>query len=298
MTAPKSSSKRAPAFSLSDFASALEAHDYNFTLGQVVSGRVIQHDPEGTYVDIGAKSLAFLPTSEVPVNSYEQLQKLLPVDSTHDFLIIREQNEDGELWLSLRRLWIMRTWIMLREYQAEAKVFECRIVGANNGGLLADVRGLRGFVPRSHLIDKDDPQELVGKTLSVVVLDLDEQRNRLILSHRQAVRSATLSHIARGQIISGVVSSIRPFGVFVSFQGVSGLLHLKEISQKYISDLSSLFQEGEEIKAVVLDVDETKHRISLSTKLFELHAGEILENKQQVFANAEERLAKNWGGGA
>jgi len=150
-------------------------------------------------------------------------------------------------------------------------------------------------VPRSHLIDKDDPQSLVGKVLSVVVLDLDEQRNRIILSHRQALRTAAFAHIARGQIITGVVSSIRPFGVFVEFQGLSGLLHLKEISQKYISDLSSVFQEGEELKAVVLDIDESKHRISLSTKVFELHAGEILENKQAVFATAEERLAKNMG---
>ncbi len=290
-----STKKNFPAFSMSDFASALEAHDYNFATGQVVSGKVVLHDSDGTYVDIGAKSLAFLPTVEAPVNSYEHLIKLLPPDSVHEFLIIREQNEDGEVRLSLRRLKLMRTWSMLREYQAEAKVFECRVAGVNNGGLIVDVRGLRGFVPRSHLIDKDDPQSLVGKMLSVVVLDLDEQRNRIILSHRQALRTAAFSHIARGQLITGVISSIRPFGVFVDFQGLSGLLHLKEISQKYISDLSSVFQEGEELKAVVLDVDESKHRISLSTKVFELHAGEILENKQAVFATAEERLAKNMG---
>jgi small subunit ribosomal protein S1 len=285
--------KSNPSFSLDDFASALDDHDYTFTTGQVVSGKIVQHESDGSYVDIGAKSLAFLPTEEAPVNSFEELVKRLPPDSVHEFLIIRDQNEDGEVRLSLRRLRLMRTWEMLREYQANAQAFDCRVAGVNNGGLLVEVRGLRGFIPRSHLADRSDPQLLVGKTLSVVVIDIDEQRNRVILSHRQAVRTSAFASIAKGQLVTGTISSIRPFGVFVDFQGLSGLLHLKEISQKYVSDIQGIFQEGETITAVVLDVDQSRHRISLSTKILELHPGEILENKAQIFAEANDRLEKN-----
>jgi small subunit ribosomal protein S1 len=288
-----SAKKNSPSFSLDDFASALNEHDYCFTMGQVVSGKVIQHETEGTYVDIGAKSLALMPTEEAPVNSFEELVKKYPPDSVHEFLIIKEQNEDGEVRLSLRRLRIMRTWEKLKEYQETNQVFDCRVASVNNGGLLVDVKGLRGFVPRSHLADRSDPQTLVGKSLPVVVLDLDEQRNRVILSHRQAVRTSAFAQVAKGQLITGTVSSIRPFGVFVDFNGLSGLLHLKEISQKYVNDIQGLFKEGEAVTAVVLDVDESRHRISLSTKILELHPGELLEHKAEVFANAIERLEKN-----
>ncbi|MFN3926029.1 MAG: S1 RNA-binding domain-containing protein [Pseudanabaenaceae cyanobacterium] len=294
------SKKNIPSFSRDDFASALDSHDYHFTVGQVVSGKIVQHTNEGTYIDIGAKSLAFLPPEETPVSSFEELVKRFPVDSVHEFLIIREQNEDGEVRLSLKRLYVMRTWEMLKEYQEQMQVFDCKVVGVNNGGLLAEVRGLRAFIPRSHLVDATDPHSLIGKSLSVVVLDLDEQRNRVILSHRQAVRTSAFAGLFKGQLITGKIASIRPFGVFVDFNGLSGLLHLKEISQKYVSDLQRLFQEGEEITAVILDVDQSRHRITLCTKIFELHPGEILENKAKVFAEASDRLEKNisqlWAG--
>lgn len=288
-----SAKKSSPSFSIDDFASALNDHDYLFGTGQIVSGKVVQHETEGTYVDIGAKSLALLPTEEAPVNSFDELVKKLPPDSVHEFLIIKEQNEDGEVRLSLRRLRVVRTWAMLKEYQETSKVFECRVASVNNGGLLVEVKGLRGFVPRSHLADRSDPQTLVGKSLPVVVLDLDEQKNRVILSHRQAVRTSAFAQVSKGQLITGNVSSIRPFGIFVDFNGLSGLLHLKEITQKYVSDIQGLFQEGESITAVVLDVDESRHRISLSTKILELHPGELLEHRAEVFANAIERLEKN-----
>lgn len=102
-----------------------------------------------------------------------------------------------------------------------------------------------------------------------------------------------MTKIAKGQLVTGKVTNIRPFGAFVEFSGLSGLLHVKEMSQKPVSDPTRVFQLNDMIKAVIIDVDESRNRIALSTKILELHAGEMLDNSAQVFAEADERLEKN-----
>lgn len=281
-------------FSADDFANALAEHNYEFAVGQIVKGKVVSVESSGIYVDIGAKSLGFLPTEEATLSSSSRSNdETFAVGSEHDFLIISNQNADGEVKLSVRRLLFKQAWQTLRDYQAESKVFETRVIGTNSGGVTVDCIGLRGFVPRSHLSDASDLPKLVGKKLPVMILEADETRKKLVLSNRQAAKLAAMSQLAKGQLIVGRVSNIRPFGAFVEFAGVSGLLHVKEISQKPVSDPTHVFQINDTIKAVVIDVDESRDRIALSTKLLELHAGEMLDNSAQVFAEAEERLEKN-----
>jgi small subunit ribosomal protein S1 len=284
-------------FSMSDFANALAAHDYEFNVGQIVKGRVISHESTGSYIDIGAKSSGFLPIDEATVKvagvSASDLPELLPIDSDREFMIISEQDADGQIKLSIRQLQIKKAWVNLQELQAEGKPFNCRVITTNKGGVVADVQGIRGFIPRSHLIDKNNMNALIGKTLAVVLVEIDEARNKLVLSNTQAVKASAMSQLTKGQLITGTISSMRPFGAFVDFGGVTGLLHIKEISQKYIGDVNSVFTVGESIKAVVMDIDESRNRISLSTKILENHAGEFLDQREQVLAEAEQRLETN-----
>jgi small subunit ribosomal protein S1 len=284
-------------FSMSDFANALAAHDYEFNVGQVVKGKVISHESTGSYVDIGGKSPGFLPIEEASTKaagiSSSDLAELLPLESDREFMIISDQDADGQVKLSIRRLKIKQAWIDLRAMQEEKKAFNCRVITTNKGGVVADIQGIRGFIPRSHLVDKVNMGGLVGKTLSVVLVELDETRNKLVLSNSLAVKSSAMSQLAKGQLITGTISSLRPFGAFVDFGGVTGLLHIKEISQKYIGDVNSVFSTGETIKAVVMDIDESRNRISLSTKILENHAGEFLDQREQVLAEAEQRLEAN-----
>jgi small subunit ribosomal protein S1 len=280
-------------FSADDFANALAKHDYQFNRGQVVKGKIVSHDSFGTYVDIGGKSPGFLPIEEAFVSSAANLAEELPIDAEREFAIISEQDADGQVKLSIRQLKIVQAWATLRTYQEEGQTFNCRVVGTNKGGVTVDAEGIRGFIPRSHLVEKNNLAGLVGQTLPVTFVELDELRNKLILSHRLAARASAMSKISRGLLIRGTVSNLRPFGAFVDFEGVSGMLHVKEISQKYVSDINHVFQIGDEIMAVIIDVDESRGRISLSTKLLELTAGEILDNREQVFTEAEARLEKN-----
>ncbi|MBD2149971.1 S1 RNA-binding domain-containing protein [Pseudanabaena sp. FACHB-1277] len=280
-------------FSSDEFANALAEHNYEFSVGQVVKGKIISVESSGIYVDIGAKSLGFMPIDEATISGSSRATDAFPIGNEYEFLIISNQNADGEVKLSVRRLLFKQAWQTLRDYQTDSKVFETKVIGTNSGGLIVDAVGLRGFVPRSHLSNPSDLATLVGKTIPVMVLDADETRKKLVLSNRQAAKQSAMSQIAKGQLITGKVTNIRPFGAFVEFAGVSGLLHNKEISQKPVNDPTHVFQINDVIKVVVVDVDESRDRIALSTKILELHPGEMLDNSAQVFAEAEERLEKN-----
>jgi len=280
-------------FSADDFANALAEHNYEFAVGQTVKGKVVSVESSGIYVDIGAKSLGFLPIEEATLSGSSRSNDAFPIGNEYEFLIISSQNADGEVKLSVRRLLFKQAWQTLRDYQAESKVFETKVIGTNTGGVIVDSVGLRGFVPRSHLADSSDMAKLIGKFLPVMVLEADETRKKLVLSNRQAAKLAAMNQLAKGQLVNGKVTNIRPFGVFVEFSGVSGLLHVKEMSQKPVNDPTRVFQLNDMIKAVVIDIDESRNRIALSTKILELHAGEMLDNSAQVFAEADERLEKN-----
>ncbi len=285
--------KAIPAFSEDDFLQALTTHDYNFQVGQIVKGKVFQWDSRGIYVDIGGKSPGFLPMEEIVIGMEDVLEEVFPLGSEHEFLIFRDQDEDGEVKLSIRRLYAKKSWLNLQECQTEGRIFQVRVLSANKGGVVTEAEGLQGFIPRSQLVERNDIEKLVGQVLPVMVMELDEERKRIILSHKLAAKTSALSQLGIGQLVTGTVSGLRPFGVFVDLGGVSGLLHNKEISQKPIGDAGRLFKPGDAVRVVITEIDESRNRIALSTKILELHPGEMIERHEQVFAEAEERLEKN-----
>ena len=276
-------------FSMDDFAKALEQHNYEFQKGQVVRGKVFEYDSNGAYVDIGGKSSAFLPIEEAALRTVTDLSEVVPLDEERDFLIIREQDADGQVTLSLRQLQIQQAWEDLIELQETGKVLQVRVSGANKGGVTVDVQGMRGFIPRSHLVERDNIESLIGQSLSVNFLEVDREREKLVLSQRMATQSNAFRDLQIGQLVEGKVSSIKPFGVFVDLEGVSGLLHIKQVSQKYIDNLGKLFAPGQPLKALVVDLDEGRGRISLFTRVVENYPGEMVDKMADVMDTAEER---------
>ena len=274
---------------MDDFAKALEQHNYEFQKGQVVRGKVFEYDSNGAYVDIGGKSSAFLPIEEAALRTVTDLSEVVPLDEERDFLIIREQDADGQVTLSLRQLQIQQAWEDLIELQETGKVLQVRVSGANKGGVTVDVQGMRGFIPRSHLVECDNLESLIGQSLSVNFLEVDREREKLVLSQRMATQSNAFKDLQIGQLVEGKVSSIKPFGVFVDLEGVSGLLHIKQVSQKYIDNLGKLFAPGQPLKALVVDLDEGRGRISLSTRVLENYPGEMVDKMADVMDTAEER---------
>ncbi|ASC73788.1 30S ribosomal protein S1 [Halomicronema hongdechloris C2206] len=276
-------------FSAEDFAKALEQHDYHFQTGSVVQGMVIAMDSDGAYVDIGGKAAAFLPLREASLKRLSHLEDVLTAGDSYDFLVIRDQDADGQVLLSLRQLQLQALWEKLATWQADNATLEVKVTGTNKGGVLADVEGLRAFIPRSHLLAADDLEALVGQTLRVSLLEVSPERNKLVLSQRQAARSQAMATLEIGQLVEGTITGLKPFGAFVEFDGVTGLLHINQISKSYVDSIAHLFQIGQSIKTVIVDLDDVRQRISLSTKVLEKYPGEMLKDMPTVMATAEDR---------
>lgn len=284
------SEKHNSSFSMDDFAKALDQYDYHFNKGEIVKGKVFQHNSDGVFVDIGGKSPGFVPLREASWTPFTDVNEALPLNEELEFLIIREQNADGQVTLSRRQLHIEKAWDHLTEISESGKVVEMLVTGTNRGGVIGEVEGLRGFIPRSHLIEKENMESLVDQWLTANILQIDRDNNKLVLSQRNIARSAALSQLQQGELAEGKVVKIQPYGVFIDFNGIAGLLHIKQISNGHIESLNNLFQVGEEVKVVILEIDEIKQRISLSTKVLETYPGEFLQKRDEVMANAAERL--------
>jgi small subunit ribosomal protein S1 len=278
-------------FSAEDFARALEAHDYDFQVGSTVRGTVISCDHDGATIDIGGKSAAFLPIREAAVKAIGSLDGVLEPGMEYSFQVIRDQDADGQVLLSIRRLLLKQLWAKLETMAAEGTVLEVKVTGYNKGGVTVDVEGLRGFVPRSHLgRSYENLEEVVGQRLTVGFLEVNPGNNKLVMSARMAARSQVMGRLELGQLIEGTVASLKPFGAFVDFEGITGLLHIKQISKNYVESLPTVLKVGQPIKAVVVGLDPERNRISLSTKVLEKYPGEVLKEAEAVFADAENRL--------
>ncbi|MBE9221793.1 30S ribosomal protein S1 [Cyanobacterium stanieri LEGE 03274] len=282
-------------FSMDDFAKALEQeqYDYHFNKGEVVKGKVFQHDSSGVYVDIGGKSPGFVPLSEAAWQSFHDVSEVLPLDGEFEFLIIKEQDSEGQVKLSRRQLYIDQAWDNLTEIEEKGKLVQMLVTGVNRGGVTGQIDGLRAFIPKSHLIEKESLDDLLNQTIPANILQLDRGQNKIVLSQRNIAKSSAMAQLQENQVVQGKVVKLQPYGVFVDFGGVAGLLHVKQISAGHIDSINHVFKVGEDIKVVVMEIDTVKNRISLSTKVLETYPGEFLEKREAVMENAEERWANH-----
>ncbi len=241
--------------------------------GQIVQGKVVSVDDNGALVDVGAKSEGLIPASEFQRKGAFATPPLSPGD---EIMVCVQSSDpgDGILRLSKRRADEEAAWRKVEEAHEEGSIVEAPVVQEVKGGLVVDV-GLRGFVPASQVERGyvNDLSKYVGNTLTMKVLELDRNKNRVVLSQRivleeehERLCAETWATIAEGQVRRGVVKGITDFGVFIDLGGVDGLLHISELSWGRVKHPSEVVKEGEEIDAKVLRVDREKGKISLGRK--------------------------------
>uniref|UniRef100_A0A7S3QC88 S1 motif domain-containing protein n=1 Tax=Chaetoceros debilis TaxID=122233 RepID=A0A7S3QC88_9STRA len=281
-------------FSYDDFADAVANTDYSFNRNDVVKGTVVQYENGGCVVDIGAKSSAFLPTQESSLFMPQgaTLESLVDLDTEMDFQIISEEDENGQLLVSVRRIQYRQAWEKVIAQQTEDEVFEAEVVAVNRGGAICLVEGLRAFLPGSHLTGQLPTEDLIGQTLALKFLEVNQEDNKLVVSNRRAVVEQQMSNLSRGDIIGGVVKALKPYGAFVEVGGMSGLLHISQISYDRIEDLEKVLQPGQQVKCMIIDHDKVNGRIALSTKTLEPEPGDMLTDSAKVFELAEETAKK------
>ena len=278
-------------FTMEEFTALLSQYDYHFNTGDVVSGTVFNLEPRGSLIDIGAKTAAFMPLQEASINRVEDLADVLQPGDVREFFILSEENEDGQLLLSIRRIEYQMAWERVRQLQKEDATIYSEVFSTNRGGALVRVESLRGFIPGSHLSSRKPKEELVGEVLPLKFLEVDEERNRLVLSHRRALVERKMNRLEVGEVVVGNVRGIKPYGAFIDIGGVSGLLHISEISHEHIETSHAVLNVGDQLKVMIIDLDAERGRISLSTKALEPEPGDMLTDPKKVFDRAEEMAA-------
>lgn len=288
----KNLSTKTIGFTHEDFEKLLDQYDYHFSPGDIVAGTVFSMEPRGALIDIGAKTAAYIPIQEMSINRVDDPSEVLQPNETREFFILTDENEDGQLTLSIRRIEYMRAWERVRQLQTEDATVRSSVFATNRGGALVRIEGLRGFIPGSHISTREAKEDLVGQDLPLKFLEVDEDRNRLVLSHRRALVERKMNGLEVGQVVIGSVRGIKPYGAFIDIGGVSGLLHISEISHDHIDTPHSVFNVNDELKVMIIDLDAERGRISLSTKQLEPEPGDMLKNRASVLEKAEEMAAK------
>ncbi len=279
-------------FTHEDFAALLDDYDYHFNPGDVVAGTVFSIEPRGALIDIGAKTAAYIPIQEMSINRIDGPEEVLQSNETREFYILSDENEEGQLTLSIRRIEYMRAWERVRQLQAEDATVRSAVFATNRGGALVRIEGLRGFIPGSHISTRKPKEDLVGEELPLKFLEVDEDRNRLVLSHRRALVERKMNRLEVGEVVIGTVRGLKPYGAFIGIGGVSGLLHISEISHEHIDMPNSVFNVNDEVKVMIIDLDADRGRISLSTKQLEPEPGDMVRNPQIVYDKADEMAEK------
>jgi len=281
-------------FSYDDFDEAVAATDYAFNRNDIVPGTVVQYDKGGCIVDIGSKASAYLPIAEAALiqEQGQQIEHLVEIDAEMEFQIISEEDENGQLLVSVRRIQYRQAWEKVTAQQTNDEVFEAEVVAVNRGGAICLVEGLRAFLPGSHLTGQLPNEELIGQTVPLKFLEVNQEANKLVVSNRRAVVEQQMADLSRGDIINGIVKALKPYGAFVEVGGMSGLLHISQISYDRIDDLEKVFQPGDKVKCMIIDHDKVNGRIALSTKTLEPEPGDMLKDPARVFEMAEETAAK------
>ncbi len=268
-----------------DFEELLKKYDYNFQKGDLVKGIVCGFDGQGVMVDIGAKTIAVVPTREA-VDKNENLEDKFEKGKEYEFLIIREEDEDGKFLLSKKKVDFAYAWKELEKAKSADEVILGNIVGIVKGGVLVEISGVRGFVPSSQLRCKETELE-VGGQIELKILTLDSQQNNFILSNKKVyedsaveARKNVFSQIEPGQVVKGDVVRITDFGAFIDLGGIDGLLPLSQLSWRWIDHPTDILNVGDKIDVEVIAVDHDKQRVSLSLK--NLEPDPWLEAEKQI----------------
>ncbi|MBD1940854.1 S1 RNA-binding domain-containing protein [Coleofasciculus sp. FACHB-712] len=266
----------------------------SFRPGDVVIGKASALEPEGALIDIGAPTAIFLPIREMSINEIDSPEEALQLNESREFLIVNQYDEAGNLilGLSIRQLEKKLAWERVRQMQAENITVYAIIFEAHRFGVSVKVEGLRGCVLHSRLDTRKPKEELMGEEIPIKIVEVDEDRDRLFVSHRLALYPAGIKHLEVGQVVTGRVLALKPYGAFINIAVINALLHISEISHADFDKPESIFKVDDEIKAMIISMDAEKDRVSLSTKALEPELGDMLKNPQKVYEKAEEMAAK------
>lgn len=245
----------------------------SFSVGDYVTGQVTKVEDKQVIVNIPNSKLdGIIPISELCALHIEKAEDAAQLGD--ELTLVVTKVEDEALILSKRRVDAEKAWESLSEKSANGEYIEATVSDVVKGGLVIDV-GVRGFVPAS-LVDDHFVEDLSiykGQTMTFKIVELDKEKNRLILSHRDVVKEQNeqkkqevLANLKEREVIEGTVERVTDFGAFVNIGGIDGLVHISQLSHQHVNHPSEVVHVGDQVKVKILAVDPEKERVSLSIK--------------------------------
>ena len=276
-------------------------------VGDIVNVEVL--DVEDGQIDVGVENAGVegvITRREYTSDRNADLRDLVKPGDKFKALVLRRaggDKENGEFFFSVTRLKEREAYDKLQKDFEEGKAIEGTVTSSVRGGLLVDV-GTRGFLPASLISNRyvSDLKPYIGKTMKLKITEIDPNKNRLILSHKDLVEEEreeafdkVASQLVVGDVVEGKVSRLTNFGAFIDVGGVDGLVHISEISYKHVDKPSDALKAGQDVKVKVIGIDNDRHRISLSIKQTEpspfeqatanLNEGDVFEGEVKSLTN-------------
>ena len=245
----------------------------DFNEGDVVTGKVVKVEEKAVTVEVpGAPFDGIVPISELSSLHIEKASDVVNEGDEIELKIMKIEEENYVL--SKRQVDAEKAWGELEEKFENGEVIETEVKDVVKGGLVVDL-GVRGFIPASlvedHFVETFDDYK--GRTMTFKIVEMEKEKNRLILSHRavvleekEAQKSEVLSQLQVGDIVEGTVQRLATFGAFVDIGGVDGLVHISQLSHEHVENVSDVLKEGDKVNVKILSVDQEAERISLSIK--------------------------------
>jgi small subunit ribosomal protein S1 len=283
-----------------ELMAAIEATIKPFDEGDIVAGVVVKIDKDEVLLDIGYKSEGVIPGRELSIRNDVDPNEVVKGGDEIEALVLQKEDAEGRLILSKKRAQYERAWGRIEEIKGRDGTVEGPVIEVVKGGLILDI-GLRGFLPAS-LVEMRrvrDLQPYVGKLLECRIIELDKNRNNVVLSRRKFLeesqaeqRQEFLTSLTKGEVRKGTVSSIVNFGAFVDLGGVDGLVHVSELSWKHVDHPSEVVEVGADVNVEVLDVDLERERVSLSLKATQEDPWRQFARRHEVGDIIEGRVTK------
>lgn len=265
---------------MEDYAKELEASFRSIREGDILTGTVIAVSEDEVVLDLQYYAQGVIRAADMSLDPTYQILEDVKVGDSLEATVVKTDDGEGNILLSRTEAVQVLAWDVLKGYLEEEEVLEVKVSEAVKAGVVAWLEGIRGFIPASQLSLSyvEDLEEWVGKTIPVRVITVDEERKKLVLSSKAVLKEreeAAIRHkismTVPGTILEGKVESLMPYGAFVALpDGLSGLVHISQISQRRIKKPSEVLSVGDTVKVKVLNTND--NRISLSMKALEENA--------------------------
>lgn len=275
MDAQEEFEKALEAFESGDSGTSYDDTFRRLRKGETLMARVIHVEEDRAYVDLGMKQEGEIPKSELAIQEVDRAGDVVKVGDEIKVVVIKPASAEQKPIVSKRQADFQLVWERLVEDHREGRILSAVVLERVKGGLVADV-GVRGFVPASHVGPSGKPKNLdrlVGSTMKFKVIEVDEERRKVVLSNRLAIeeerdkkRKELFSKLKAGDRVTGVVRRIVDYGVFVDVGGADGLVHVSELDWYRVSDPREVLRVGQKIEVMVLKIDPENQKISLGRR--------------------------------